>query len=98
MHGTMVLSVLDLESSPCRVDDRVLFSLLALAASFVATLSELPSNLTYIQIQRSKCNNARRGEGPFGYHGYSQAPVNSGYSRVFQEQPEARTLAHESYC
>jgi hypothetical protein len=30
---------------------RVLFSLLALAASFVATLSELSSNLTYIQIQ-----------------------------------------------
>ena len=30
---------------------RVLLSLLALAASFVATLSELSSNLTYIQIQ-----------------------------------------------
>ena len=30
---------------------RVLVSLLALAASFVATLSELSSNLTYIQIQ-----------------------------------------------
>jgi hypothetical protein len=30
---------------------RVVVSLLALAASFVATLSELSSNLTYIQIQ-----------------------------------------------
>ncbi len=100
MHGTMVLSVLDLESSesPCRVDDPRPLLLALAAASFVATLSELPSNLTYIQIQCSKCNNARRGEGPFGYHGYSQAPVNSGYSRVFQEQPEARTLAHESHC